>query len=352
VLLLGIVGTFFLLYLTIEFGRGKSPEHVAIAGAILMGSVTIFSVAVINSFEITATDHSLLQPLLAFGIGAGCVFMAWLARYMEAEEYDRSLYPVTVGGIIVTVTVLMAILTPDLLGYFTDQILRVVGFTSSPSATQTSVGEATPLRDPSRLYGAHGLSLFVAVIGAALVLFKQFFDRDAPAEQLLVVIWAAFITAASFTQVRFGVYLVFPVATLTGLAVSYVVDWTEFSVTDGVELYEVITVAAVGLTIVGTLLLVGPTAMAVGDGASPGQEPVAWGESLDWMQENTPEEGTYGTGGEQSLEYYGTYQNRENYDYQEGEYGVMSWWDYGHLITVEGERIPNAANRSPVRPRR
>jgi asparagine N-glycosylation enzyme membrane subunit Stt3 len=26
----------------------------------------------------------------------------------------------------------------------------------------------------------------------------------------------------------------------------------------------------------------------------------------------------------------------------EYDYGVMSWWDYGHIITYWGHRIPNA----------
>jgi dolichyl-diphosphooligosaccharide--protein glycosyltransferase len=343
VLLIGILGVFFLLWLTIEFVRGKSPEHVAIAGAIIMGTVAVLQLAVVKTVAITAVDHSLLQPLLALVVGGGCLFMAWLARYMETEGYDRNLYPVTVGGIIVVGSVLMAILTPDLFSYFIDQILRVVGFTQSPSLTQTSVGEATPFRDPLQtFFEGYGLSLYVAAIGAILVLFQQFTDREASAELFLVVVWAAFILAASFTQRRFAVYLVFPVASLTALTVSRVIGWTDFTLDTDIELYEVLTVGAVAVAIFGTLVLVSPTALAVGGSVGPGTGPAAWSESLEWVDGNTPEEGAYGTGGNGTLDYYGTYQNREDFDYQEGEYGVMSWWDYGHIITVQGERIPNA----------
>ena len=324
-----------------EFVRGNSPEHVAIAGAVTMGSVTVFSLAVIQTPTITATDHSLLQPLLALVIGGGCVFMAWLARYMEAESYDRNLYPVTVGGIIVGIAVLMAILTPDLLSYFINQVLRVVGFTSSPSLTQTSVGEATPLGNAGLLYRYHGLAVFVALAGALWVLINQFGD-DPSAELFLLVVWIAFIVAATFTQRRFGVYLVFPIAALTALVISRVFGWLDVSMDDGVELYEVISLSAVALVLVGTLVLVSPTALAVGGGASPGTAPAAWTESMEWMDGNTPEEGAYGNGGEATLEYYGTYPNQEDFDYGPGEYGVMSWWDYGHMITVQGERVPTA----------
>ncbi|WP_276271697.1 oligosaccharyl transferase, archaeosortase A system-associated [Haloarcula litorea] len=342
VLLLGILGTFFLLWLTVEVLRGKSPEHVAIAGTVMMGTVTVLELAVINTLSITATDHSLLQPLLALAIGFGCVFMAWLARYLEQEGYDATLYPVTVGGILVTGAVLMAILTPDLLSYFVDQVLRVVGFTASPSATQTSVGEATPLRNAGRLYQYYGLSLFVAGLGALLVVVEQFLDREASAQEFLMVVWGAFILAANFTQIRFGVYTVFPVAALTAYVVGRATDWVDLSASDDVETWEVLTVVALVFVIVGPMVLVQPLATDVGATAGPGQEAKGWNDGLDWMESHTPAEGTYGTGGEQTLEYYGTYQARDDYDYQAGEYGVMSWWDYGHLITVEGERIPNA----------
>ena len=340
--LVGILGVFLLLWLTMEFWRGNSPEHVAIAGSVMMATVLVLQLAVLKRLTITATDHSLLQPLLAVAIGGGCVFMAWLARYMEAEAYDRNLYPVTVGGIIAGVAVFMAILTPDLLSYFVDQILRVVGFTASPSLTQTSVGEATPLGDPGLLYRYHGLAVFVALLGAGLILLKQFSAENTRSELFLMVVWGAFIISATFTQRRFGVYLVFPVSALTAYTISRVVRWADFSFDDGVEVYEVITIGAVVLTVAGTLLLVAPTAMAVGGGASPGTSPAAWSESLEWMQGNTPEEGAYGTGDNATLEYYGTYAIRDDFDYGPGEYGVISWWDYGHIITVQGERVPTA----------
>ena len=342
VLLLGILGTFFLLWLTLEFVRGKSPEHTAIVGAVTMTTVTVLQLAVVQRLTISATDHTLLQVLLAAAIAAGCVFMAWLARYMEANDYDRTLYPVAIGGILATGAILAAVLTPDFFSYFVDQILRVVGFTQNPGATQTSVGEATPLREPGRLYQYHGLALFTAIVGAVLVLFNQTVSGKATAERFLIVVWFAFILAASFTQIRFGVYLVFPVAALSAVAVGYVIRWSDFSFDDGVEAYEVITIASVVLILFGTLLLVSPTAMAVGGSASPGQAPAAWSESMEWLDENSPEEGAYGTGGNGSLEYYGTYADRDDYDYGQGEYGVLSWWDYGHIITVQGERIPNA----------
>jgi dolichyl-diphosphooligosaccharide--protein glycosyltransferase len=67
-----------------------------------------------------------------------------------------------------------------------------------------------------------------------------------------------------------------------------------------------------------------------------------WYEALRWMRNNTPEPG---------VGYYELYEEpplnettgmRGDYDYPDSAYGVMSWWDYGHIITWIAHRIPNA----------
>jgi dolichyl-diphosphooligosaccharide--protein glycosyltransferase len=57
-----------------------------------------------------------------------------------------------------------------------------------------------------------------------------------------------------------------------------------------------------------------------------------WRESLEWMGNNTPETG---------VDYYTIY-NPKTFQYPDEAYGVMSWWDYGHMITYIAKRIPNA----------
>jgi dolichyl-diphosphooligosaccharide--protein glycosyltransferase len=57
-----------------------------------------------------------------------------------------------------------------------------------------------------------------------------------------------------------------------------------------------------------------------------------WRDSLVWMQNNTPATG---------VNYYTIY-NKNSFTYPNSSYGVMSWWDYGHMITYIAQRIPNA----------
>ncbi|MFY4813449.1 oligosaccharyl transferase, archaeosortase A system-associated [Haloarcula sp. AONF1] len=339
VLLLGILGVFFLIRLCLEYVHDSSPEHTAIAGAITMATAAVVSASRITVLEVTATSQSLLQPGLALAVGFGCVFMAWLARFMEQREYGRYVYPATVFAILAVGAVLMAVLTPNLWNFLTRNVMRVIGF--SISETAGTVGEAAPLRDAGILFEAHGFAVIVAAIGGLILLGKQFLSDDAPAEELLVVVWALFILSATFTQQRFAYYLVAPIAVLSGMVVGRFIRWFDFSADDGIEYYQVLTILTVLLVIVVPLFAFGTTPVEAGS-TGPGPSIQGWDESLQWMEENTPAEGAYGSGGDATLDYYGTYQQQDDFDYQEGQYGVLSWWDYGHWITTRAERVPNA----------
>ncbi|QLG26098.1 oligosaccharyl transferase, archaeosortase A system-associated [Halorarum halophilum] len=201
-----------------------------------------------------------------------------------------------------------------------------------------------------------GLAIVGALVFAAVIRVRY------DAEHLFAFVWVAFITAAAFTQVRFNYYLAVGVAAFNAYFIAEFlraidVDLSRESVPD-VETYQLIAVAlAVMVVLVPVLMLplsLGnsgsasidrtSTAWQTGNSTGPGSV-VVWDQSLEWMQNNTPREGTLGgaNNGEQ-LDYYGKYDRPQDgdFDYPDGSYGVQSWWDYGHYITVQGERIPNA----------
>ncbi|MEF8872978.1 MAG: oligosaccharyl transferase, archaeosortase A system-associated [Haloarculaceae archaeon] len=347
VLLLGILGVFFVIHLSAEVVRGKSPEHTAMVGVVSLTVAGLLQLPSLTTLEISATSRSLLQPGLAFAVAFGCVFMSWLFRQWEARDLSNIGYPGAIAGIIVVGAGLMALVLPDLFGFFVDQVLRVVGFQTSPTAG--TVGEAQPLDDPYTLYSYYRLAIFAAIAGVGIIVARQLASVDAPAESLLVAIWFVFMIAATFTQARFAYYLAVPVAGLTAVAVGEVMRFIpRVEDISTVEPYQVMTVISVILIVLAPMFLgagasVGVQAMDTSDRAqSPGAGIVGWSDGLDWMSNNTPEVGQYGNPDGEAMEYYGTFGRTDDYDYPEGSYGVMSWWDYGHWITVEGERIPVA----------
>jgi dolichyl-diphosphooligosaccharide--protein glycosyltransferase len=198
-----------------------------------------------------------------------------------------------------------------------------------------------------------GLGLVsLVVVGAAML-------ADYDGQHLLVVVWAAFVASAAFTQLRFHYYLAVVVAVLNAFLVGELlrtIDLTSLQdVVEDVETYQVLTLVVVVLVVLAPVLVVplnvrntgspsadqSATAWVAAENHGP-QGVTNWDASLQWMSEQTPAEGELG-GANSDLPYYGTYSRGDgDFAYPEGSYGVQSWWDYGHWITVRGERIPNA----------
>ncbi|WP_276301340.1 oligosaccharyl transferase, archaeosortase A system-associated [Halorussus lipolyticus] len=366
VLLVGIFGVFFGIKLTADYARGVSPDHLAFVGAVSMTVAGLLLLVPLGTLDPSPTKFSPLQPLLAFAVAGGCVFMAWLAREFDARDVETALYPATVGGLVAALVGFVYVALPSLYQLVSNNIVRVVGF--STGAETRTIGEAQPFLSRAQprfgiewydvILQEYGLMLFTAVLGALWLVWRTYRTDDHRAEYLLVLVWAAFITAAAFTQVRFNYYLAVPIAVLNAYLVKQVLSFADLrsreSLTD-IEGYQVVAIVLVFLLV--TPVLVWPaslgssgypsidntnTAMQAGQTA-PGAV-TKWDGSLDWMANNTPAEGTYGgADNADQMDYYGTYhQSDSDFSYPEGAYGVMSWWDYGHWITVEGNRIPNA----------
>ncbi|PSP95637.1 oligosaccharyl transferase, archaeosortase A system-associated [Halobacteriales archaeon QS_4_62_28] len=344
ILLVGILGVYLLLQMNIEFMRGESPEHTAIAGAIALGVTSLLMFVPITTAEFTVGTFSLLHPTVAALVALGCVFLAWLAREWEARDIDAVFYPLSVLSIIVVGAIAARVLTPGVFDLFANNIVRVFGgvIGIDPSAQAGTIAEVSQLRQPVRvLFQAHGFAVFLALIGALVIVFRNLIGSKVPPERLLVVVWTAFVVAAALTQGRFAYYLAIPFGVLTAYVVGHALSWANTETDDStIETYQVLTVVAILFLVVAPMAAVAsPTDISRYD--SPGQGIEGWTDGLEYLQDQTPKEGTYG-GETNDMEYYGSYENTDDFDYQPGQYGVLSWWDYGHWITTQGERIPNA----------
>jgi oligosaccharyl transferase (archaeosortase A-associated) len=349
-LLVGVFGLFLLVVLPIEYLRGESPEHVAIVSAVALTVAGVGFLISFDTFDVSVTNFSVLHPAMAFAGAIGCVFMSWLARKLEARDLPRLYYPGTIFGLFVLGALVMAIALPDLFSFFVGQLERVVGFGSS--ATSLTVAEAIPPRKPWQfLFRSYRLALVTGIAGAALMILRLALGRSRErAGILFVLIWTVLMAAATLTQQRFNYYLVVPIAVLNayfvGQLLRYIGSTDARSSLRNLEAYQVLSVLAVVLLITAPFAIGGSAgATAAGSYADQrsgvGSTLIGWDGSLHWMANNTPAEGTYG-GGNESMARYGTYNRTEDFDYPDGAYGVLSWWDYGHWITTLGERIPTA----------
>ena len=342
VLLLGVLGLFFLVHLSVEYVRGSSPEHAAFVGAVALSTAGVLQLPMLDTLGLTATGRSLLQPGLAIGVAAGCVFVAWLARRWDASDQPAAYFPGLTFGLVVATAVLVAVVLPDTFGYFVTQVDRVLGFVTGQSAQAATVVEARR-GSLDTVYGAYKLAAVTALLGAGVLLGRQVLDDDPGGEGLLVVFWAAVMLSATLTQGRFAYYMAVPVGVLNAALVGWAAGYIGSVGDDGaVETYQVLAVGVVILVVLAPMVLIAPTAMATAQQTQAPGGVTGWQGSLEWMEENTPAEGQFANPDGDPMVYYGTFDRTDDYDYPEGAYGVMSWWDYGHWITTIGERVPNA----------
>ncbi|WP_248516814.1 oligosaccharyl transferase, archaeosortase A system-associated [Salinarchaeum laminariae] len=342
----GIFGVFFLVAMSLLVVRGESPEHLAFAGAISMTVAALTILPWTLSLEFSSAQMSLLQVVILLGVAVGCVVMAALSRFWDDEGYDPNLYPAAVGSLVVLGLAVMWFLLPEAWASLEGGISRVVPM--GQSDTLGTVSEAQPTgwdNFGEKFYDGYGFTFFTALAAAAVMTVRATLADRPRSDYLLIVVWSAFVFSMAMSQTRFHYYLVLAVAVLNGWLVVQALELASLpslQTIENVEAYHVLTVLAV-LTILFVPIaspIAATTAAEQSENNGPGSV-AFWQDNLDWMEENTPEPGTFG-GADNEMSYYGPYDEINDYEYPEGAYGVMSWWDYGHWITVEGERIPIA----------
>ena len=348
VFFLGLFALFLFAVLSLDYLRGHSPDHVAIPSIVAMLVVTVLTGVKVVTFELTATDFSILQPLLALLVAGGALFMAGVARLWDDTDFPRFGYPLAVLAVGAVAAGLVALISPDTFDFFVTQLTRVAGLTATDSArTVGEISSPWAVADGPIDFFANSymLAFYTAIVGFGLMLFRVLTDERPRAEQVLVLIFAGFTLLMTLTQVRFDYYFVIAVAAANAFLVREVYRFVDLDdvrrdVTN-IKPYQVLIVVAIIFVVAGPLVVTGSTMQAADQSANPGESQL-WDGSLEWMEENTPAPGAYGSGGDADLDYYGTYDITDDFDYSDGAYGVMSWWDYGHFITTGAERIPVA----------
>ncbi|TYL39052.1 oligosaccharyl transferase, archaeosortase A system-associated [Natronococcus pandeyae] len=354
VVLIGIFGVFFITALCIDYLRGVSPDHLAFVGATSFGITALVTILLIEEPGFSVTSFGYMQPALAIlGVG-GFVSMAWLAREWDNRGIDRRYYPVAVVGMIVVALGVLAVVLPDLFGRLMSEATgRIMPL--DPADHRTTIQEAQqPANFTAHVFSEFGTAFYTMLAGLVFLAVRPFFGREYRAEYTLILVWSLFLISMAATQIRFAYYLVLAVAVVNAVFVADVVRLFDLDLQRSaqslreIETYQIIVVLVVVLLLFAPLLPVvnaDGNAIDRGEAASPHPDAMVWEESTHWLESNTPDPGAYGGADNASeLEYYGTYDYPEggDYDYPEGAYGVISWWDYGHLITTQGERIPHS----------
>ena len=357
-----IAGIFTGVQFTIDIYRGRTSEYL------LLINITIFIVAIIGllafglknpGMDLSTYSIGHIIAYLAIIIGTGILYL--LQIYLKDKE--KYYYPLALAGCGIVFAVFLYVVIPQL---FTLLIYSLFSFFGQAPVTETVQEARGWTLNLAWLTFNYGLLLMAG--GVLVMIYKNIHDEHP--EQVFVLVWSIVMFFSTWQHVRYEYYLAINIALLAAVCVTYLFSrglpdirhllpvsspsYEGFKVKENESSTEAQTkklrksqkkvsrhvttnyplVGVIFLTI-GLSLLFAYTSVSYSYTnalASPTRMNSDWRESMDWMGNNTPETGVN----------YLTIYDKNTFEYPAGSYGVMSWWDYGHLITYIAKRIPNA----------
>lgn len=358
-----IVGIFTVIQFIIDTYRNRTSEYLLILNS------GIFIVAIIGllvfGFKSPTPElstYSIAHVYADLGMIGGTAFLYVLQRYMKGKT--KYYYPAAIVGSILLFLLALYIISPNLFALLIVDSFAFFGQAPITNTVQEARGWTLDLAWTTFNYG------LLLMIGGFLVMIYNNIRNERP-EQILAIIWSVIILFSTWQHVRYEYYLAINVALLSALCVSFTLDRTwpvirslimsnsaisdsETSLKQDVretpvknkkqkkmqkvpvhEAERVIIPVTITIIVLGLGILFAYTSASysyVSALSNPTLMNPDWKESVEWLSNNTPDPG---------VGYYTIYPEN-TFQYPNESYGVMSWWDYGHLITTIGKRIPNA----------
>ena len=344
-----VFAIFVVVQYVIDHFRGKSTEYLGIVGIIAYVVAMIMVIPYVelsNGFD--SAHYSLLHLTVTGGAALIFAFLSIVSREMNKREYRGVHYLLFISGFILIVIIAVKILIPNLYGATIGELGYI--FTGNTGGNLT-IAEASPIT-PDQIMSWFGYNYYLAYI--AILALCYYIIRKSNAEYTLLMVWSVFVLAITLAQNRFAYYYAVNVAILVGFLGSKILDfgdWKSFNSTDAIECLKKTRVQHI-LSLIFVIAVIGflpsnASPFQSSCGAWPwscestqwgalGEGQYEWYDALNWMRYNTPVP---------DLPYYSIYErppSGQPYNYSKNDYGVMSWWDYGNIITYWAHRIPNA----------
>jgi oligosaccharyl transferase (archaeosortase A-associated) len=357
-----IVGIFTVIQFIIDVLRGRTSEYLLFINTVIFG-IAIIGLLIfgIQNSGINLSTYSIGHIYAYLGLIGGTAVLYGIAYYLKGKK--RYYFPVILIGCGILFALILFITSPQMYDLFITALFAFFGQQAVTNTVQEARGWAPNLAWMTFNYG-----LILMAGGALVMIYKNL--RDEHPHQIFALVWSLIMLFSTWQHIRYEYYLAVNVALLSAVCVSFTFDYgwadirllatgissktedpgynkgekeepqkskkqkktqkksPETSHPNYINIAFVILVVGLGILFAYTSASLS-YANAAGDNIRMNPD---WRESLDWMGNNTPETGVI----------YTTIYNPQTFQYPPEAYGVMSWWDYGHMITYIAKRIPNA----------
>ena len=328
--------------------RGRDTEYLGIIGGIALFIALLMILPFSNSADgFNLNRYSLFQPTtLLLGI-IYILVISSLSKILNQMGLNRYYYPGSIAGVIILGFLVLRVAASQFMGTF---ISTLFTYLLPRSGGASTVAELSPIFAnngvDANFPGIFGLSTFyIALLGLALLIIS-YVKHERPGD-LLVAVWSLLLLILTIDSNRSAYYYAINVAILCAYLSAWVLDLTKFGsledallrkadhpaqfLKDDLKFTHLLAVVAI------IVLLISPSLSNSVLDASYASGPTSdWYTSCVWLMNNTPSPG---------MDIYTIYPrppNGQQYPYPDTAYGVMSWWDYGHMMETIGHRMPNA----------
>ncbi len=340
----GIVALFILIVYIKNHAQSRPFEGFAITNIITFAVAFPLLIPFIDPANgFTAGRYSYLHALIT--IGASALFFALWKFSIYLSDKPKHYYPTAIALSALTFIIITKLFIPRLFVSFQ----KLVQIFQTRTGGGLTIAEAMP-PTPGMIEGSYptifafistyNIAFMAFFVLAALIIFRY---RQ---EQLLFLIWSLTIFALSLAQNRWFYYYSLNVAILSAFFGFIIIDYSGYKTlakkftpsTEFITENKETILITIGVSILVIYALFMPlynvTSQSTEHGTVP-SEFYQWHESMEWMRYNTPDPG---------VDYNGTFIRDPGipFNHPNTSYGVMSWWDYGHIITCFAHRIPNA----------
>jgi dolichyl-diphosphooligosaccharide--protein glycosyltransferase len=358
-----IVAVFTVIQFIIDFYRDRSSEYLLLANSI------IFVIAIVGllafgfkSPGIDLSNYSVGHIYADLGMIGGTVLLYILARWFWGKK--KYYYPLSLAGCGIVFAAFLFVASPSLFNLLIYNLYSFFGQAPVTATVQEARGWSF---DNAWLSFNYGLILMIG--GALVILYNNL--KDERPQEIFALVWSIVILFSTWQHIRYEYYLAVNIALLSAVFVSFTFEkgWVDLRrVAAGISpvagpdesrvsgkdehsrgkkqkrtqkkgsvaatgpdyLLLALVVVAAGLGIL--FAYTSAYYSYVNASSNAIQMNQDWKESLEWLGNNTPDTG---------VNYYTIY-DPKTFQYPATAYGVMSWWDYGHMITYIAKRIPNA----------
>lgn len=357
-----IVAVFTAVQFIIDFSRNRSSDYLLVINGIT------FLVAIIGlllfGFRSTVVDlstYSVGHIYAYLGLIGGTLMLWYLARHLRGKKWYY--YPGVLAGTGILLVLILFTLSPSLYTLFVYGLYAFFGQQAITNTVLEAMGWSA-----ERAWYSFNYGLLLLAGGILVVLYNNF--REEHPHHIFALTWALVMLISTWQHIRYEYYLAICIALLAAICVSFVfgILWRDrvrlvsgSSLDDGAggtasqetgapsrkkqakharKKATQSSPAAYSGTLLGVLVLglsllfiyTSVSASTTNMSSTGGLMNADWKEALVWMGNNTPDPGVD----------YLRIHDPKTFSYPARSYGVMSWWDYGHMITYIAKRIPNA----------